>query len=409
MFKNTILSFGLAIQNIRTNLLHTALSVLGIVIGVAALVSILSFIDGLEKFAKNEILQTTGLNTLILNTSTHQEVDGVRLKKDSFPVLDYAAFKRIIDGLPGLNQSALRTSQPAELRLDTSSKALGAVLHGLTPQPGLDTLLLAGRMISDTDIAQADSVVVVNQLLAKQALGHERWGELLNKQIHWAARSLRVVGVFQAKGEEPKPQAVFPITLLNADELRAHPPTGYIEVADPEQINPVKKQVEEKLASLFPNQKEDIAVISNDYRVGQAEQGFMLFRIIMGLIVGISILVGGIGVMNVLLISVNERTTEIGIRKAVGASQGDIRRQFLAESITVSAFGSFLGLVVGVLATMIIVPIIKMLTELPFDAVYTWNTFLTISVIAVLVGVIFGTYPAMKAARLDPVEAIRRE
>ena len=409
MFKNTLVSFALAIQNIRANLFHTALSVLGIVIGVAALVSILSFIDGLEKFAKEQITETTGLSTLILSTESHHQVNGVRLKKDSFAFLDMTTFQQLLEGIEGVSRSAMNSNRPAELRLDTSAKTLGAILQGATAELIADSLLLAGRGLSKKDLSLADSVVLVNQVLAKQALGDERWANLPGKTLHWKNRRLKIIGVYRTENKEAQPKAMFPISLLSADELREAPPTAYVEVADPEKINAVKKALETKLGSLFANRKDDIKVISNDFRVGQAEKGFLLFRIIMGLIVGISILVGGIGVMNVLLISVNERTVEIGIRKAVGASQGDIRRQFLAESITVSLFGSFLGLVFGVLATMAIIPIVKMLTELPFDAVYTWNTFLTISVIAVLVGVIFGTYPAMKAAKLDPVEAIRRE
>jgi len=129
----------------------------------------------------------------------------------------------------------------------------------------------------------------------------------------------------------------------------------------------------------------------------------------MGLIVGISILVGGIGVMNVLLISVTERTMEIGIRKAVGAQPSDIIMQFLCESVTVSAAGSVVGLLLGVLGTIAFIPIIRFITKAPFQAAFTLNTILIISIVALAVGMIFGTYPALRASRLNPVEAIRRE
>ncbi len=170
-----------------------------------------------------------------------------------------------------------------------------------------------------------------------------------------------------------------------------------------------KAEIENWLDSQFANGKEDFQLITNEFRVGQAAQGFLLFRIVMGLIVGLSVLVGGIGVMNVLLISVTERTTEIGLRKALGATKRDIRQQFLAESITISVLGSGMGLVLGVLGTLIIVPIIKAVAKMPFQAAFTMNTMLIIAVVAVVIGLIFGTYPATKAAQLDPVEAIRRE
>lgn len=181
-----------------------------------------------------------------------------------------------------------------------------------------------------------------------------------------------------------------------------------VEADHIEDVNALKRDIESYLMKQF-GAKHDFTVATNSLRVKQAEQGFFLFRVIMGLIVGISVVVGGIGVMNVLLISVTERTTEIGIRKAVGASNRDIVLLFLSESITVSAFGSLLGLIFGVLFTMAVIPIVKAITKIPFQANYTVNTLLIISVIAVVVGIIFGTYPAIRASRLDPVDAIRHE
>jgi putative ABC transport system permease protein len=169
--------------------------------------------------------------------------------------------------------------------------------------------------------------------------------------------------------------------------------------------------VKEEVSGWLKQQFKDpsaFVISSNDMRVEQATKGFGLFRLVMGLIVGISVLVGGIGVMNVLLISVTERTVEIGIRKAVGANKRDIVWQFLSESVTISTFGSLLGLAVGILSTAVIGPVIHVITGISFPVAYTLNTFLTVVILAIVTGIVFGTYPAIRAARLDPVEAIRR-
>lgn len=410
MLKKTILFFSLAIGNIRSNLFHTLLSVLGIVIGVAALVAMLSFIDGLEKYARDQITNTTSLNTVIVSTEKFKTVGDVRIKKDSFAYLDFGKYRQLLDGLQHVSKAALGASRtPVEFSLDGVPDTLGAMMLAETDEIGKTRELLAGRRFTAEDVSQRQNAVVVNQYLARQALGHDRYAELLGKTLHFRNRLLAVAGVVRSKSDTPTPEMYLPVTLLSEAELRQDPPACYVEATSVERVEELKKALESRLGNIFPGKAADFSVITNDFRVKQSARGFRLFRIIMGLIVGISILVGGVGVMNVLLISVKERTSEIGIRKAVGAKRRDILRQFLAESVTISVFGSLIGLALGILATMVIVPVINALTEISFQAVYTWNTFITISVIAVLVGVVFGTYPAIKAARLDPVEAIRRE
>lgn len=410
MLKKTILSFSMAVQNIRSNLFHTLLSVLGIVIGVAALVAILSFIDGLEKYARDQITNTTSLNTVMISTDKFKNVGDIRIKKDSFACLDYEKYTQLLNGLQYVSKSALGTTRtPVEIRVDTRPEPVGAMMQAVTAELGDNLEIIAGRHLTAEDISQRQNVAVVNQYLARQALGHDRYAELAGKTLYYKNRALTVAGIVKAPGDAPAPEIYLPITLLSEAELRQEPPTCFVEANSVEHVEDVKKAAESRIKSMFPGNDGDFRILTNDFRVKQSARGFRLFRIIMGLIVGISILVGGVGVMNVLLISVKERTTEIGIRKAVGAKRRDIMRQFLAESIAISTFGSFLGLLVGVLATMVIVPVINALTELSFQVVYTWNTFFTISVVAILVGIVFGTYPAMKAAKLDPVEAIRRE
>jgi len=129
----------------------------------------------------------------------------------------------------------------------------------------------------------------------------------------------------------------------------------------------------------------------------------------MGAITGISVLVGGIGIMNVLLISVTERTKEIGIRKATGARKSDIVFQFILESITISVMGGIIGWILGVLGVFGIVEIITRFTEMNFQAAISLGSILVVLLVALFVGVLFGTYPAWKAANLSPVDAIRHE
>lgn len=230
----------------------------------------------------------------------------------------------------------------------------------------------------------------------------------LVKLLIFSGKELKVIGIVP----EPKvkaPQIYFPITLLTPAELYAHPPMVYMDAKKTEDIPLLKEEITNWLEKNYGRVQENFTIQTNDFRIDQATKAFLLFRVIMGLIVGISVLVGGIGVMNVLLISVTERTAEIGIRKATGANRRDIVLLFLSESITVSAFGSLLGLVIGVLGTMIIIPIVTAITKVPFQADYTLNTLFIITIVSLFIGIVFGTYPAIRASRLNPVDAIRHE
>ncbi len=405
MFRKIIQSFLLAFQNIRSNFFHTILSVLGIVIGVAALVSILSLIDGMEEFAREQITQTTSVNAIIVQTNAHRDVNGVKLRKDTFAVIDYEHFASLRGALTKPVTGVLRTSLSGEVEFD--SLRIGVYVWPTATRVRNDTAKYAGYLYTEEDVKVNSRVAVVNRAFVIAAnIKDEK--ELLGRTISFKGKELVVKGIVS----EPKnktPQIYFPITLLTERELYERPPELFFDAEKTEDIPVLKAEIQEWLDKTYPLVKDNFNIQTNDFRVEQAAQGFLLFKVIMGLIVGISVIVGGVGVMNVLLISITERTAEIGIRKAVGANRRDIIMLFLSESVTVSAFGSLLGLILGTLFTMAAIPIVKSLTKVPFQAAYTLNTFLIISAIAVLVGVIFGTYPAIRASRLDPVEAIRHE
>lgn len=405
-----LLAFGLARLQIQSRLMHTLLSVLGIVIGVAALVTILSMIDGMEKYAREQITHTTSLKAIQIWTETHKTTNGVRLKKDAYPHLTYADLQQLASSLTLPARVYLNLNQPSELTLPERNLTVGALTIGrAAPHPD-DVKIAYGHLFTEDDVIKQQKVAFINQALAIQLAAQDSVKHLLGKRIRFKDKDVQITGILAPSGSATEqPQIYVPITLFSAEELNAQPPACFVVADNVEQVPALKEQAQKWLSRQFKDKAGDFVVSTNEMRVKQAAQGFLLFRVVMGMIVGISVIVGGIGVMNVLLISVTERTVEIGIRKAMGAKKGDILLQFLAESISISVFGSFLGLVLGVVSTLAIVPIIKAVTSVPFQAAYTATTFFIIAAIAILIGIVFGTYPAMRAARLDPVEAIRRE
>lgn len=406
--KKIFISFATALQNIRNRFFHTVLSILGIVIGVAALVAILSLIDGLEQYAQEQITKTTSLKAIMVFTNPYKSVNDVQVRKESYGYFDYTTFGQLQSSLTKPATGYLYIRQNAEVTAPGDTHRIGTIVTGLGLPLHPDLTLVQGRAFTKAELNSRQSVAVINQKLARQLVGKQPEKTALGRQVVYQDKQLTVIGITADKDAKTG-QLLMPLTLFADSVLKANPPMGVIEAGNVEDVPALKTEVETWLKDNMKNQTADFSIVTNEQRVGQAAKGFMLFRLIMGLIVGISVLVGGIGVMNVLLISVTERTVEIGVRKALGAKRRDILWQFLSESITISTLGSVLGLALGLLSTLAFIPIVKALTDVPFQVAYTWNTFIIIMIIAMLIGVIFGTYPAMRAARLDPVEAIRRE
>lgn len=402
--KKLIISFGLALNNIKSNLLHTLLSVLGIVIGVAALVAILSLIDGMEKFAHEQISRTTSIEAVVVNTENYKKEEGLTIKKDTFDYFSYSDFKAISSDLAHLNARPFYHQSKVDKIQYGDKEHVSRITFSDVNVAQKVVEIDYGRFFNEQDISDRKSTIINDDLAL--LITSDSIETLLSQNIFYRDSVFSIVGVIKDKGN--RPQAYFPITLLTEAEIIETPPILVFEAPSVEEVPAIKEGVENWISKNYGETK-DLKVSTNEMWVEQANKGFLVFRVIMGLIVGISVVVGGIGVMNVLIISVTERTFEIGVRKAMGAKKSDILVQFLSESITISAFGSMVGLLIGTLFTMTAVPIVKQLIKMPFEAAYTLNTFVVISVISILVGIIFGTYPAIKASRLDPVEAIRHE
>ncbi len=396
-----------AALSVRKNFLHTLLSILGIVIGVAALVIILSMIDGMEEYAMEQISSTTSLESVSLDPATTEVVDGVRLRKDSLRLLDYNGFLKLLSGAEIPGRGLAMFGMTARLHGEDSLRA-GGYVRFVNQIPSEEVEVLAGTLPDSLAMHSAPSPAVVNQAFAEKLFPSLNSAQIVGRQAGYDSLHFSIMAVVENRRADEPATIVLPISRLDPGFLHENPPRYLIRAPDVSLVPVIEAKVNDWLDEEL-GKGHDMQVVTNAFRVEQVNRGFLLFRIIMSMIVGVSVVVGGIGIMNVMIISVTERIREIGIRKAVGAKRKEILMQFLSEAVTISGLGSFLGMVSGMLLTLGIVPVVRALTEAPFRVAFTWNTLAVVAVLAVLIGVVFGTYPALKASRLDPVEAIRHE
>ena len=403
------------LRTLSENPLRTVLSTLGIVIGVAALVAVLSLGDTMERFSRQQIEQTTGLQMITVSSRTGERIDGVFVRRDSYPTIAIGDARELEQRLAGSAGVTLMLREGALVTLpgDTTSAAaiLTATLANALEFSGQD--LVSGRFFSAEEMSANAPVCVISEDLAAELAGGSDAMALLDSQVQVRGQTRRVIGLI-AQEEGARRSTVY-VPLTSASELfvpQAAPlaPALMVKARSLEQVDEVRERTAAWLAARFgANWEEEFNVELSARRLEQAQRAMLFFRLIMGAITGIAILVGGIGIMNILLASVAERTREIGIRKATGARNRDILFQFLAESIVIAGVGSIIGVVLGLIATFIFISVSVRLSEAPVSMAFNWVTPLVAAGIAIFVGLVFGMYPALRAARLQPVDAIRYE
>ncbi len=397
---------------LRSNPLRTTLSTLGVVIGAAALVAVLSLGDGMERFVREQIARSTDVQSILVASKTSITIDGQTFPVDSYPVFTPADAEAIVAAVPGADQATLTVSGRSAIsgaggRLE--EVGIAATLPSLAGQVGLS--FAAGRYFNAAEADSNSAVVVLSHTLARRLTGM-RPEDAVGATVRIRDRDRRLVGVLAPVEGEQLGAAYIPIqgaVDALAPTPRPRAPTLVLRARTIEDVTPVQLGAEQWLASRYGDWKKVARVESNRKQLEDVEQGMMLFRLFMGAITGISLLVGGIGIMNVLLASVTERTREIGVRKAVGASRWDILVQFLAESVTISGLGSALGAAAGLAGAFGITWLMRQQTEAEVYAAFTWGTVLVCAIAALTVGLVFGLYPALRASRLSPIDAIRHE
>jgi putative ABC transport system permease protein len=408
-------SIRAGLDTLRANPMRTLLSTLGVIIGSASLVAVLSLGDGAEAFARKRI-QQEGYNHILVEPITSDSVDGARIARDtvvSMGPADAAALSAAI----GSRATGTFTAEGSILWTPgTGAHPRGLRVVGVAPVgSALPTLtrLVAGRGLTADECRTDSGLSVVSArlgalIVAGRTGSAGNAAAAIGTTVSIGDRAWQVVGVQEDLAGDRGFTMIVPF-LSSLAVLRDPGRRVVLDAARLEDIGALTDDIR-RWADARPGWSHAIRVeASGQRRLQEIERSFLWFKMLMGAFTAISLIVGGIGIMNVLLASVVERTREIGIRKAVGAKRHDIALQFLTESVAISAVGSLVGLVIGLSGAFGMTAMMRAKTSVPMYAGLTWSTLAAGIASALLVGVIFGTYPALRASRLSPVDAIQRE
>lgn len=402
----------MAIDTMRTNKLRSSLTILGVSVGVLTVIFMVSIIQGLNKAFADQI-ESLGSNTIFVSKfdpSFGRPPGPEEIHRKDLTMGDVEALRTeapSIVGVSPIQRLLSATVRYQEKQTDTP------ILFGVTPYYEFvhSQYVASGRFVTDIDIQDRSNVLIIG-VDVKQALFP--YEDALDKEVRIEGKPFRVIGVMEPLGNffgQSRDNSVF-IPITTYDKYypdRPFPESVFFVIVRPRSRAFVKSTIDEitdilrRRRHLAPGEPNNFGISSQDSLLDVYNQLTGATALVLTSISFVALMIGGIGVMNIMLVSVTERTKEIGVRKAVGATRLNILSQFLIEAVVLTAIGGLTGLAVGEVGSLII----NRYSPLP-AYVPLWAIGLGVGISAA-VGIVFGLWPAWKAARLNPIDALRWE
>jgi putative ABC transport system permease protein len=397
-------SLSLALREIRRNLLRSFLTLLGIVIGVAAVIVMVTLGEGATLAVRQQVA-SMGSNLLVLRPGQGMG-PGSSVDAPSFSPADIGALRREVPGLAAVAPSATRTLTAVAGNSNWPTAVIGIDGHYLAAR---SWSIAAGRPFTESELRSGKGVCLLGETARRELFGSL---DPIGERLRIKTISCEVVGLLAPKGQsgmgsDQDDTILMPLrTLQRRITGKREVRVVYLSVAEGRRLEQVQAEVERLMRERrrIGRGEDDNFSVRDMREVANMLTGTTkVLTSLLGAVASVSLLVGGIGIMNIMLVSVTERTREIGVRLAIGAREREVLAQFLVEAVVLSSIGGVLGILLALAAS------IGLADSLQVPFVFNGRICLQAFLFSAAVGVIFGFFPARRAARLDPIEALRHE
>ena len=397
-------AFLLALREIRRNALRSFLTILGIVIGVAAVIVMVTIGNG-ASLQITEQVASLGSNLLIITPGQRLGM-GQRSPAAAFSLADVHAIASESGRIAAVAPSSSQAATVIFGNENWSTRVVGTVNEYF----GIGNWLLGdGRFFSEVDLRAGKAVCILGETVRRELFGNQ---SPVGHKIRFAKMSCQVIGVLQAKGQsamgsDQDDMVILPLRTFQR-RIGGNRDIGVIMVSARDGVS--TEAVEADLSRLLRERRHVSPIEEDNFSIADMKEiaemlstTTQVLTTLLGAVAAVSLVVGGIGIMNIMLVSVTERTREIGIRLAIGALEREVLTQFLVEAVALSTLGGLIGIAVALVGSRVLAHYMSLPFVLNIDIIFVAFLF------SAAVGVIFGYFPARKAARLDPIEALRHE